>query len=200
MSARRLGAYVSVVAVTALLVLECGATAKTRPAHWATPLATSELRNAFAVEPNLLRSAQPDADGFKELERLGIKTVLNLRHDYDDVAGASRASLTFVKVPMRAWKFREDEVLEALRVPLDPANRPILVHCKRGADRTGGVIAMYRVVVQGWTKDEALREMKKGGFGYYPVWRSINSRILNVDVERVRRELGIAAPSAPGPP
>jgi protein tyrosine/serine phosphatase len=49
--------------------------------------------------------------------------------------------------------------------------------------------AMYRIVVQGWTKDEAIKEMVDGGYGFHPVWSNIINYVKNVDVEKIKREL-----------
>ncbi len=67
----------------------------------------------------------------------------------------------------------------------------MLIHCTHGADRTGVMIAAYRVVVQGWSKPEAEREMIRGGYGYHLVWINLPRVLRRLDVAKMRRELGL---------
>lgn len=53
----------------------------------------------------------------------------------------------------------DDPYLRFLEVVSDPANRPILVHCSAGVQRTGGAVALYRVCKQDWQFDDAIEEM-----------------------------------------
>jgi hypothetical protein len=78
----------------------------------------------------------------------------------------------------------------------DPANRPLVIHCQHGADRTGAIVALYRVVVQDWSKADALREMDEGGFHHSSLWRNLDDYVLKANVEALRRELGIVPPAA----
>ncbi|MCP4369159.1 MAG: dual specificity protein phosphatase family protein [Deltaproteobacteria bacterium] len=66
-----------------------------------------------------------------------------------------------------------------------------LVRCQHGADRTGTMCALYRVAVQGWTKEEAIREMTEGGFGFHEVWKILPSWIKELDIESIRKDAGI---------
>ena len=87
-------------------------------------------------------------------------------HQGRDVLPGLEAGEDFkcVHIGMEAWDADEDELVEFLKVLADPANRPVFVHCKHGADRTGTAVATYRVVCQGWTKEDAIDEMRSGGF------------------------------------
>ena len=71
----------------------------------------------------------------------------------------------------------------------DAHKGPFLIHCKHGADRTGLMSAMFRIVEQGWSKEAAIREMVNGGYGYHRVWGNIVRYIEQVDVERIRARL-----------
>jgi protein tyrosine/serine phosphatase len=62
----------------------------------------------------------------------------------------------------------------------------VLVHCRRGADRTGVMLAIYRVVVEGWTKADAIDEMTRGGYGFRPVWQNLVRYVEELDVEAIR--------------
>jgi protein tyrosine phosphatase (PTP) superfamily phosphohydrolase (DUF442 family) len=167
-----------------------------RPAAWAAPASAPGVENLYLVEPGLYRSAQPTAEGFRRLEALGIRTVLDLRGGIGDAELARATDLRLLQVPMTAFGLTHRRVLAALRILADPVNRPILVHCRQGADRTGALIALYRVVAQGWTKQAALREMDDGGFHHSGLFSGLDGYVARADVARLRRELGISPPPA----
>jgi protein tyrosine/serine phosphatase len=85
-------------------------------------------------------------------------------------------------------------VVGFLKLATDTNNLPVFVHCQRGADRTGMVCAMYRITVCGWTKEEAIRELKDGGFGFNPAWKNIVRYIEKADVEKIRKKAGMVEP------
>src|SRR5260221_1256182 len=154
-----------------------------RPAIWAAPITSTNVTNLYRVEPDLYRSGQPDAGGFRELAAVGVKTVLGLKGGDGDGGTAGGASLKLLHVPMTAFTLRDDRVLEALRILSDPANRPLVVHCQHGADRTGALMALYRVVVQGWSKDDAIREMDEGGYHHSSLFRNLDRYVRAANVE-----------------
>jgi len=81
----------------------------------------------------------------------------------------------------------------------DPGNRPLVIHCQHGADRTGALVALYRVVVQGWSKADAVREMDEGGFHHSSFWRNLDQYVLEANVQALRRQLGLAPPATSPP-
>lgn len=169
--------------------------AATRPPTWAEPVkAGAHLPNLYRVSPTLYRGAQPEDEGFAELKALGIKTVVNLRSFNSDRSETEEHGLGYVHITQQAWEAEDEEVLEFLRVAIDPKRQPVFVHCQHGADRTGTSVAAYRIVVQGWSKEEALREMTEGGYGFHSVWTNLVRYVEGLDVEKMRRELGIKAP------
>jgi protein tyrosine phosphatase (PTP) superfamily phosphohydrolase (DUF442 family) len=167
-----------------------------RPAGWAIPVSNTAVQNLYRVEDDLLRSAAPTSTGFKELASLGIKTVLDLRGGDGDSEQARGTPLKLLHVPMTAWWFRDDRVLAALKILADAKNRPLLVHCQHGADRTGAILALYRVVVQGWSKADAIREMNQGGFHHNSAFSNLDNYVARADIAALRRALGLAAPVA----
>ena len=189
------------VALSSLLLLAAlagsvFAESLSRPANWAAAVAGTHVTNLYRVEPDLLRSAQPDSAGFGELTALGVKTVLDLRAGDGDAEVAGSTALRLLQVPMRAWSLHDDQVIKALRILADRSNRPILVHCQHGADRTGAILALYRVVVEGWTKADALQEMNDAGFHHSALFRNLDRYVANADVAALRRELAITLPTA----
>jgi protein tyrosine phosphatase (PTP) superfamily phosphohydrolase (DUF442 family) len=171
-----------------------------RPAVWAAPVAGTGVTNLYRVEADLYRSAQPDGAGFRELAALGVKTVLDLKGGDGDGDSAREVSLKLLHVPMTAFGLRNDRVLEALRILSDPSNRPLVVHCQQGADRTGALMALYRVVVQGWSKEDAIREMDEGGYHHSSLFSNLDRYVRAANVEALRKQLGISLRTSPDGP
>lgn len=167
-----------------------------RPANWATKLDRTGLPNLHKVNDHLYRGAQPTAEGIKELEKLGVKTIVGLRDKHTDKEILGDSKIAFEHIPMNAWHVEEEDVVRFLRIATDKARRPVFVHCQHGADRTGVMCAAYRVVVDGWTKQQAIDEMTKGGFNYHSVWTNLPKFIEKLDVEKVRAKIGLKAKSA----
>ncbi|HPD16736.1 MAG TPA: dual specificity protein phosphatase family protein [Planctomycetota bacterium] len=162
-----------------------------RPAAWATPLQRPGLPNLHKVSDGLYRGAQPTAEGLRELAKMGIKTVVNLRALHSDRDELGDTGLAYEHIPMNAWNAETEDVVRFLQIVTDRAKTPVFVHCLHGADRTGTMCAVYRVVVQNWSKDEAIREMKEGGFGHHSIFRNLPRFIEGLDVEALRRKAGL---------
>ncbi len=157
-----------------------------RPAQWAEPIALEGAPNLHRITPLLYRSEQPTALGMRKLEKLGIRTVINLRyfnHDDDEVEGTS---LRTERTKILTWRVDDRHVIEVMRMMKDPANGPFLIHCQHGADRTGLMSAMYRRIYLGWSAEDALRELTDGGYGYHSIWRNIQRYVREADVAKLR--------------
>ena len=166
--------------------------AEPRPANWAQPVMLEHSDNFFKVNDDLYRSAQPSKKGMRAYEAFGIRTVVNLRARHTDNSEAKGTGLVLVHIPTRTRKVASDEfVIKALQAVRD-AEKPALVHCMHGADRTGLIIAMYRVIEQGWSKEAALDEMRNGGFGFHSIWEHIPEYLEKLDgasIDRIRAAL-----------
>ncbi|MBU1238155.1 dual specificity protein phosphatase family protein [Myxococcota bacterium] len=167
-----------------------------RPGSWARELNRPGLPNLHRVSPVLYRSAQPTAEGMREAKRMGIKTVVNLRALHSDTDKLTGTGLFHEHIQVKAWHPEVEDVVRFLKIVNDPSKTPVLVHCQHGADRTGVMVAVYRVAVQGWSKKEAIREMKKGGYGYHRIWRNLPRFLKKLHMETIRRRAGIGVPSA----
>ena len=154
---------------------------------WATKMETPPLENFYRVAPELYRGAQPDAAGIRKLKELGVKTIVNLRlahSDADEIGGLDIAS---EHIRIDPFKPDMDELVRFLRVATDPNRTPVFVHCQRGTDRTGLAAAVYRIVVCGWTKTQALDEMLNGPFGYDGLFPNVPVFLDSLDVAELRR-------------
>ena len=166
-----------------------------RPAEWAESIYEEELPNFHKVSDDLYRGAQPTAEGMKKLHALGVKTIVNLRAAHSDRDEIGRLPLGYEHIRMTAWDAEDEDVVRFLKIVTDEKKAPVFVHCKYGSDRTGTMCAIYRILVCGWTKEEAIREMTEGEFGFHGVWSNLPRYIRRLDVERIRADaLGREAP------
>lgn len=134
-----------------------------------------ELPNFHQINAKLYRGGQPKEKGFELLAGLGIKTVINLRDD-DERARAEEkevlaAGMRYFNVPLDDLFGRPSEEKMELILSIINAeeNQPVFIHCRRGADRTGTVIAVYRISHYGWTSQEAMSEAKRHGMGFWVI-------------------------------
>ncbi|WP_010168592.1 dual specificity protein phosphatase family protein [Pseudomonas sp. PAMC 25886] len=158
-----------------------------RSAEWAQPVGNQY--NLYQMSPTLYRSALPDSSAVPVLEKLKIGTVINFLPESDGKwlksTGIKQVQLTY-----RTNHVDDSDVLAALRAIQDAeGNGPVLMHCKHGSDRTGLMAAMYRVVVQGWSKEEALSEMTLGGFGASSGFKDGVRYMMKADVDKLRTAL-----------
>jgi protein tyrosine/serine phosphatase len=152
----------------------------------------SSLENFHRVDDRLYRSAQPDSEAMAEVEALGIRVVLNLRSLHDDEDEAEGVDLRLFHVPTEADDITVEQIEEALAV-IQLTTGPTLVHCWHGSDRTGVVVAAYRMVVQDWSLEEAWNEMIHGGFGFHDTFEEhMREVLLELDIEGIRQRLGVS--------
>ncbi len=144
--------------------------------------------NLYKVSETLYRGEQPTADGFVELEKLGIKTIVNLRSLHSDENKLKETGLAYERIRMEAWDPEQAEIEQFLTIVTDPAKQPVFVHCLHGADRTGTMVAVYRIVVEDWEKEKALDEMTQGPFGFHEVFDGLPEFIDAMEVEPLREK------------
>jgi protein tyrosine/serine phosphatase len=158
---------------------------RVRPTAWAQPVVGFSLGNFYQVSGEVYRSQQPDDEEFAALSAAGIRSVLSLREYHADQDKAV-PGLRLYAVPMNAGEIDDEKISKAM-VALAEAPKPVLVHCWHGSDRTGVVIAMYRMVFQDWPREKAIDEFENGGFGYHKsVYPNIERYLETVDVDRFK--------------
>lgn len=160
-----------------------------RPVNWAQRVSMWDVPNMYKVSEFLYRSAQPTHQGFYNLQKFGIKTIINLRWLHSDKKLLKDTALFYETCRAKAWHIEDEDVIWFLQLVHNKNNAPFLLHCQHGADRTGCMVAMYRIIAQGWTKDEALKELENGGFGYHTVWQNIPKYIERVNIDNIKRWL-----------
>ena len=181
--------FIFVIVLTAISILpvsRAAAGGPERPAQWAIPITMAGVGNLHKINDELYRSAQPTSEGMKNLDKLGIKTVINLRAFHSDSDEINGTTLLNDALSVKTWHIEDEDVIRVLRTIQKKENGPFLIHCLHGADRSGVISAIYRIVVQGWTKEDALKEMVDGGYGFHPVWTNIITYVKNVDIEKIK--------------
>ena len=186
------GAVVAAAGVLLLTLIGCASTpTANRPETWAQPVKLEGVPNLYWVANELYRGDQPSPQGMQNLKELGLKTIINLRSFHSDRDEIGDTGLAYEHITMKAWHPEEKEAVRFLKIVTDPQRTPVLVHCQHGSDRTGAMIAIYRIAVQGWSKAEAIREMTEGGFGFHYIWSNLPRWIENLDIDRIKRQAGM---------
>jgi tyrosine-protein phosphatase SIW14 len=118
------------------------------------------------VSAQLYRGAQPSSEGIEFLAKMGVEIIVNLRPgDHpEEEAEASRLGMRYVSIPWQCYHPSDTAIANFLHVLRENPDKKIFVHCELGSDRTGMSIAAYRMSVQGWQADEAMKEMQAYGF------------------------------------
>jgi protein tyrosine/serine phosphatase len=168
------------------------AEANGRNARWAVPITLEGVPNFHRITDHLYRSEQPTDVGFRNLEKMGIRTVINLRYFNDDEDEARGTQLKLHRVKILTWRAGDDHVIEVMRMLRQKENGPFLIHCQHGADRTGLMSAMYRMLEEHWTPEEALAELVDGGYGFHSLWKNIKRYVQEVDVAQLRAAIDAA--------
>ena len=127
------------------------------------------IDNFGRVDSTLYRGAQPEGRDYEDLKTLGVKTIVNLTSDDaepNERAMAESAGITYVQIPMTTHTApTAAQLAQFLSLVNDPTSQPVYVHCVGGRHRTGVMTASYRMSHEGWTADQAFKEMKQYNFG-----------------------------------
>ena len=146
-----------------------------------------KLPNYGVVEQDKLhRGGQPDEYGLEELESKGIKTVIHLRSKR---LKRYKGKLKRFFIPFNPYYPKDKVVIDFLKVIHNQKHHPVFVHCFHGADRTGMLCAIYRIVIQKWDREKAIKEMKKYGFHFWH--NSLIDYIRSMDIESIKLQAGI---------
>jgi len=154
--------------VVVLILLAATASAQDKNAY-------RELPRFQQVSERLYRSAQPRDGGLSRLRELGIDTIINLRgasaETRAEEAEARALGFNYFNIALPNWGRPEDtRVVRILALILAPENGRVLVHCKDGVDRTGMIVAVYRMTHEGWTSNKALAEAHRAGMRWNQFW------------------------------
>jgi tyrosine-protein phosphatase SIW14 len=156
--------------VSLLFIIACANFADAQKA-----VENKDLPNFSQVNANFYRGGQPSEAGVRELTKKGVKTIIDLRGENEQAkteeTWARGVGIKFINVSLNNWFEPKTEHIERIIKDIDAAeNQPVFVHCRRGADRTGTVVAVYRISHDNWTAKQAIREAKQFDFGWWQFW------------------------------
>jgi protein tyrosine phosphatase (PTP) superfamily phosphohydrolase (DUF442 family) len=134
------------------------------------------IHNFYKVDEHLYRGAQPTDEGFQYLAKIGVKTVIDLRGASEgrrnEESVVTAAGMKYINIPMTGLTPpSEAETTKILGMLEDSTTGPVFIHCQRGADRTGAVIASYRIEHDGWDNARALKEAMANGMSFFQIPR-----------------------------
>jgi len=145
--------------------------------------------NLYKLNDSIYRSGQPHKKGMKELEEMGIKTIVNLRNTKNDCKEAKSTQLKLIHIPINTWRMDYADVVAGLKA-IKAAEKPCLIHCWHGSDRTGVMIAANRMVNENWTKEMAITEFKEKQFGYHEKWfPKLVNLLQDIDIEQIKKDI-----------
>ena len=160
-----------------------------RPTHWAKELNRAE--NFYQISADVFRSEQPDVNLVPQLKQNRIDVVINLRSRDLDSTQLKDQNLKLIHIPINTWSINREDLLQVM-FEIQQAKafeQKILIHCYHGSDRTGASIAMYRIIFEGWSTQDALDEMKYGGYGFHPIWINIEKIFTPENIRWIREQL-----------
>jgi tyrosine-protein phosphatase SIW14 len=128
----------------------------------------NRIDNFAQVSPNIWRGAAPSDISLEDLAKHGVKTIVDLRMDGDgcehEHVYVHRLGVQYVHIPMKLQSPSSEQIVQFLNVVNNRNNLPVFIHCRQGADRTGVLVGIYRILVQGWSFDKVYEEMRDHHF------------------------------------
>ncbi|VTX63336.1 Dual specificity phosphatase, catalytic domain [Acinetobacter junii] len=160
-----------------------------RPQNWGALI--SDTHNFYQISQDVYRSEQPNSELIPLLKKYQIETVINLRARNEDEKVLQNQSLNLVHIPIQTWAINRQDLLQAMQAIqiAKNNNQKVLVHCYHGSDRTGATIAMYRIIFENWSIENAVKEMKQGGYGYHIIWKNIENLFTSENVQWIQQQL-----------
>ena len=160
-----------------------------RPTYWAKELNRAE--NFYQISADVFRSEQPDVNLVPQLKQNRIDVVINLRSRDLDSTQLKDQNLKLIHIPINTWSINREDLLQVM-FEIQQAKafeQKILIHCYHGSDRTGASIAMYRIIFEDRSTQNALDEMKYGGYGFHPIWINIEKIFTPENIKWIREQL-----------
>ena len=160
-----------------------------RPQNWGSVI--NKQHNLYQISPMLYRSEQPNSVFIPELKKNNIDVVINLRSRNKDKMVLAEQNFKLVHIPINTWAMDRNDLLDVMKAiqTAKQQDQKVLIHCYHGSDRTGASVAMYRIIYENWTIDDALNEMKHGGYGFHPIWGNIEKLFSPENIKWMREQL-----------
>ena len=139
------------------------------------------ILNFGKVDDHLFRGAQPDTQGVKNLQKLGVKMIINLRMTNDVVkAEADQCRLSgilYTNIPLPGVGRPDSAQVAKILATINASPDTVFIHCEHGCDRTGTLAACYRIEHDKWSGDQAMKEAIR--YGISPLERGMRQFILD---------------------
>ena len=160
-----------------------------RPDHWG--LAIAKKHNFYQVNSWLYRSEQPSDLLLPYLQQQKIDIVINLRTRNEDLTLLKHQNIQLIHIPINTWDIRQQQIVKVMQIlqKAQAAHQRVLIHCYHGSDRTGTMVAMSRILLENWSSDDAINEMKHGGYGFHPIWMNIDGLFKTKNIDWMRQQL-----------
>jgi protein tyrosine phosphatase (PTP) superfamily phosphohydrolase (DUF442 family) len=157
-----------------------------------------EIPQLIQIDEGYFRGGQPSPAGLEELKRMGIKTIVNLRHYSPAMTNewrhAQQLGMRWVNIPIWAWWWpTTQQTREFLEIVTDPAQRPVFVHCRQGWNRVGLMTAVYRAIYHEWSPQQGYAEGRR--LGLVP-W-NVMTRYMIFRLAHQCADAGVPHPSSP---
>jgi predicted protein tyrosine phosphatase len=180
------------LAIVATLFLNgCAVSATQEPALCANNLA-SPVANFCEVKPHALwRGAKPDKAAAEWLIKSGVKTIVNLEWLFDDIHTLHEAHFTDTGIyevdyfnvktwePLYAFAKQEadEDVIHFLAIAKQ-AKPPLYVHCRAGENRTGVMVAAYKIILEGQDSPAEIATVLKEMQSYKGMWSRATTKYI----------------------
>lgn len=155
--------------------------------------------NLYQIDKNFYRSEQLVKGDIEIIQNLKIASVINLRffNRDEDEKILKNMNIALINQPLLTWHIKPKDIAQVLyTIEQQQKKGAVLIHCYHGADRTGLISGMYRIIFQNWSIADAKKEMQEGPFGYHSIWKNIDRLFTEEKVEQVKQELAKLRKSA----
>ncbi|MHA3055781.1 protein tyrosine phosphatase [Acinetobacter sp. ANC 4633] len=160
-----------------------------RPTNWG--VAVDKHYNFYRVNSWLYRSEQPSSELLADLQQQQIDIVINLRVHNEDRQLLQSTHIQLFHIPINTWDIQRQDILKVMQIlqAAKSEHKKVLIHCYHGSDRTGAMVAMSRILLENWSVNDAVNEMKHGGYGFHPIWMNINWLFKSENIDWMRQQL-----------
>lgn len=159
--------------------------------QWAKPIECKGVPNLARVTPLLYRGGEPDEQGVRKLHEMGIRTIVSLRLTSPNEEAYEKLGMKFVRVRTNALMPTDVAAARFLETVTREGDGPFFVNCWLGVDRTALMCAVYRVAIQGWTREQAIEEMTGSEVGYNSLFNGQEKWLRNADIDQIRADAGL---------
>ena len=195
--------YLAVATLLAVLsVLPMAAQTVTAATHTRPAIALSSVHisNFGRINDNYYRGAQPQGGDYRDLSALGVKTIIDLTSSdsqSNERAMVEQAGMNYVQIPMNTHvPPTPEQIKQFLSLVTASASQPVYVHCVGGKHRTGVMTAVYRMTLDGWSADQAFKEMKQYKYGWEMLHPEFKKFVYSYQPVAAKDVLPVAASTA----